>query len=202
MNFSELKTELSDRGFTYLSDTRRGQFINRACARLDNMYRWPYREASGVGIAPLTVSDLGQIEAVTNQSQSDYPLSESSYIDLTNWFGDLAITGTPSYWYRAYVAGNPTVATYPVSTSDSIGVQYWKAPPILSGTAVPLAPLRFHLLYVDMAVQLAYRDSDNHAMAESLQIEINRQTFEMIEDLLPQQGPTSQSTGWLNSEDW
>lgn len=200
MNFSELKTELSDRGFNYLSDTRRGQYINRAVARLDGMYRWPFREASVVGTAPLTITDLGQVEAVTNQDQSDYPLYESSYADLTNWYGDLAITGTPYYWYRAYPAGSPVVATYPVSTNN-IGVQYWKITPTLTGTDTPLAPTRYHLLYVDMAVQMAYRDSDNHAAAESLVVEINRQVFEMVEEQLPQQGPNSQMLNYY-AGDW
>lgn len=201
MNFSELTTELGNRGFSYLSDTRKGQFINRAISRLDSMYRWPYREASGTGVAPVTISDLGQVEAVTNQNRGDYPLEESSYADLTNWYGDLTTTGTPIYWYRAFVSGDPVVATYPVST-DTVGIQYWKITPTLDSTDEPLAPERYHLLYVDMAVQMAYRDSDNHAQAEALQVEVNRQIFEMIEDLLPQQGPGYQRTTWWSSEDW
>lgn len=200
MNFSQLKQELADRGFTMLSDTRRGQFINRAVQRLDSMYRWPYREASGVGVAPLSISNLGQVETVTNQTQNDYPLYESSFTDLTNWYGDLSTTGTPYYWYRAYVSGNPVIATYPTNT-DSIGVQFWKISPTLTGTDNPISPERYHLLYVELAVQMAYRDRDNHAAAESLQLELNRQVFEMVEELLPQQGPTSQQLFYYG-EDW
>lgn len=199
MNFAELKQELADRGFTMLDDTRRGVFVNRACARLDNMYRWPYREKSGTGTSPVTVTDLGQIEAVTNETEN-YVIEESSYIDLVRWFGDLSITGKPFYWYRAFVNGDPVIATYP-SNTDSIGVQYWKTPPILTGTDTPLAPTRFHYLYVDLAVQMAYRDMDNHAEAEGLWAEINRQILEMIEDLLPQQGPNSQQLNYY-AGDW
>lgn len=200
MNYPELKQELASRGFDYLSDTRLGQFINRACARLDNMYRWPYRETSGQGVAPVVVPDMGQIEAVTNETDN-YALCESSYIDLVNQFGDLSTDGKPYYWYRASVNGDPLVVTYPTNT-DLIGVQYWRRPPTLTGTDIPLAPERFHLLYVDIAVQMAYRDNDNHAAAEALVVEVNRQIFEMIEDLLPQQGPVSQLTNWASSEDW
>jgi len=202
MNFSELKTELSDRGFQHLSDTRLGRYVNRAVARLDGMYRWPYREDNGIGIAPLVVPALGQVEAVTNQSQGDYPLSESSYKDLTEWYGDLTTEGPPRYWYRAYVSGDPIVATYPVSTTDIIGVQFWKITEELTGTNTPEAPDRYHMLYVDLAVQMAYRDMDAHAMAEAMRPEINQQVLEMMDDLLQQQDPTFQRTTWYSSEDW
>jgi hypothetical protein len=156
--------------------------------RIDGMYRWPYREDSGIGIAPVVIPTLGQVEAVTNQSVNDYPLEESSYKDLTEWFGDLATTGAPMYWYRAYVSGNPVIATYPVST-DTIGVQFWQIFPDLTGTDTPSMPDRYHMLIVELAVQMAYRDMDAHAMAEAMRPEINTQIFEMMEDMLPQQDP-------------
>lgn len=200
MTFAELKTELLARGFDTLSDARAGQYINRAYHRLNGMYRWPYREDSGVGIAPLSIPTLGQVEAVTNQSQSDYPLVESTYKDLTEWYGDLATTGTPCYWYRAYVNGDPVIATYPVST-DSIGVQFWQIFADLTGTDTPDLPSRYHLLLVDMAVMMAYRNMNAHAMAEAMRPEINQQVIEMIEDLLPQQDPLFQRQAWDAHDD-
>ena len=199
MTFAELKLELSDRGFNYLSDTRSGVFINRAKDRLDNMYRWPYRDTVAAGAAPLTVADLGQVESVVNTSQGSYPLCEAQHTDLTNWFGDLTITGTPAYWYRTNLSATLKVAVYPVSTNN-ISVQYWKRTPALTGVTVPLSPDTYHTLIVDLAVQMAYRDSDNHASAEALWGEINRQILEMIEDLLPQQQFSYQTTGY-GSED-
>lgn len=189
MNFSDLTTELSDRGFSHLSPTRLGRYINRAMHRIDGMYRWPYREDSGIGIPPLIIATLGQVEAVTNQSQSDYPLVESSYKDLTEWFGDLTTSGTPIYWYRAYVDGDPIIATYPISDTDTIGVQFWQIFADLTGTNIPAMPTRYHPLIVDMAVMMAYRDMDAHAMAEAMRPEINQQILEMMEDMLPQQDP-------------
>lgn len=185
-----------------LSDARAGQYINRARSRIDGMYRWPYREDGGVGIAPVVVPTLGQVEAVTNQSQGDYPLEESTYKDLTEWYGDLATVGQPLYWYRAYVSGDPIIATYPVSTSDIIGVQFWQIFPDLTGTQIPDMPERYHLLIVDLAVQMAYRNMNAHAMAEAMRPEINQQIIEMIEDMLPQQDALHQKTTWDSSEDW
>ncbi len=73
MTFTELRTGLADRGFAYLTAARLGRYINRGRSRLDGAARWPCRESSGEGTAPLEIPDLGHIEAVTNESQ-DYPL--------------------------------------------------------------------------------------------------------------------------------
>lgn len=201
MNFTELKTELLARGNDMLSDPRAGQYINRAYHRINNMYRWPYREDGGIGVCPVIVPTLGQVEAVTNQSQSDYPLIESSYKDLTEWFGDLTTVGSPRYWYRAYVGGDPIIATYPVSATDIIGVQFWKILPDLTGTDTPEMPERYHLLIVDLAQQMAYRNMDAHAMAEAMRPEINQQILEMMDDMLPQQDPLYQRQSWGVHED-
>jgi hypothetical protein len=64
MQFSALKQELSDRGFSMMSDTRLGYIINRAAQQLDMSYLWPYREAGVTGTAPVTISDLGRVQAV------------------------------------------------------------------------------------------------------------------------------------------
>lgn len=202
MNFDALKSELADRGFTYLNDTRRGYFINRAIARLDTMFRWPYRYSTATGTMPITITDMGQVDFVVD-STGQYPLCEASRKDIINWYGDVSLTGTPIYWYRTPSAGTESsiVNAFPVSTSDQFEVRYWiKSTDLSSPTDEPLAPDRYHLLYVDLAVQLAYRDSDNHASAESLWVEINRQIGEMIEDLLPQHDVTTQRTTW-SSED-
>lgn len=201
MNFTELTAELAARGNDHITLARRGQYINRAMHRIDNMYRWPYREDGGIGVAPVIVPTLGQVEAVTNQSQGDYPLEESSYKDLTEWFGDLATAGSPRYWYRAYVAGDPIIATYPVSATDIIGVQFWKKFPDLTGVVVPDMPSEYHMLIVDLAQMMAYRDVGAHAMAEAMRPEFNTQIIEMMDDLLPQQDPSFQRQAWGVHED-
>lgn len=200
MNFTELTAELQARGNDHLTPARAGQYVNRAYQRINGMYRWPYREEGGIGVAPVIVPNLGQIEAVTNQSQGDYPLIESSYKDLTEWFGDLTTVGSPRYWYRAYVNDDPIVATYPVN-GDTIGVQYWKVLPDLTGVVSPELPSRYHMLIVDMAQQMAYRDMSAHAMAEAMRPEIAQQVLEMMEDMLPQQDPLYQRQSWGVHED-
>lgn len=204
MNFTALKAELAARGFDHLSDTRLGQYVNWGRAELDDLYRWPYREAAVTGTAPLIVTDLGVIEAVTNET-SHATLQPADFRGLLEDYGDLSLSGTPSSYYVSWATGVPEVATYPAST-NTIGVQYWKVTPDLSaGTDTPLAPTRFHGLIVDLAVRRAYRDRDNHQAAEQLQVEIDRQVQTMIGALLGGQqvqgaGLYMQVTG--ASEDW
>lgn len=202
MNFAELVDELQARGFDYLSDARAGQLINWAVAELDETELWPFREASATGTAPLAITDLGTIEQVINVSQSNVSLEPAEYGELVATYGDLSTDGTPSCFYVAWPSGVPTVATFPES-SDTIGVQYWRVTAELSGTDTPAAPERFHKLIVDMAAREAYRDSDNHAAAEGLQAQIDRDLARMRAALFTDQ---IQGPGFIRiiagSADW
>lgn len=183
MDFTALKQELSDRGFTYLTDARLGQYINWARAELDDTDLWPYREAFATGAPPLAISDLGTIEKVLNVDTTQ-PLIASDYGLLLEAYGDLSTTGTATYYYTATPAGTPEVATFPVG--DTIGVQYWKVTPDLTADSdTPLAPTRFHRTIVNIAVRMAYRDADDHAAAEQLQAEIERDLLGMRVALVP-----------------
>ena len=179
MDFSALKTELAARGFDHLSSTRQGYYINAARAELDRMYLWPWREASATGTAPLTISDLAVVEAVTDTT-NDTVLTPIDYRTLLHTFPDLSTAGNPTYYYTARPS-SPEVATYPVSSSATIGVQYWKVTPDLSASSdTPASPTEAHYTIVDLAVRRAYRDSDNHAEAEAIQSEIDRAIGQLL----------------------
>ena len=184
MNFSDLKTEFAERGFDDFSDTRRGSFINQGLRELDRWALWPWREKSVTGTAPLTVTDLGVIEAVTNETQ-DYPLKGAQFRDLLSFYGDRSISGTPEVYYVAWPSGVPVVATYP-DNSDTIGVQYWKVTADLSASSdEPSSPDDVHPLIVDLAVVRAYRAKDNHEAARELRAEVDHQ----LQQLLVQYSP-------------
>jgi hypothetical protein len=194
VNFVELKAELSERGFSHLSQQRLGQYVNRARARLDAMYRWPYLLTGTASIA--TIADLGQVDSVYNTT-GGYTLDEATFEELQNDYSDtLTATGSPSYWYRTSAG----VGTYPITT-DSIMVTYWKRSPVLTETDTPLAPSDYHMLYVDIAQAMAYRDSDNHQAAEALQVDIDRQVAEMATSLLAQSERQYMRITFA-SEDW
>lgn len=181
MNFSALKTEYSGRGFNHLSDGERGSDINQARAALDEMFLWPYREKGVTGVAPVAIPDLGVVETVTNED-IDYQLAPADFRSLGGAVGDLSIAGVPMVFY---VGSGNVVATYPVSSSAIIGVQYWRITPDLMDDAdLPLAPSRFHPLIVDLAVSRGYRRTDNFASAQALQPWIDQQVQVMVDSLL------------------
>lgn len=202
MQFSELYTELSDRGFSYLSTARLKQIINDAVQELDEMFPWPYREASATGTAPLAVSDLGTIEQVTNETD-DYVIEPRTFQWLSQMFGDLSISGDPTYYYVAWPSGTPEVATYP-SNSDTIGVQYWKVTPSLSADAdTPLAPSRYHQTYLKIAQRMAESERGNLNVAAGLQQEIDRMVGRMVNALLggqQLQGVGDQTRVWASED--
>lgn len=174
MDFSDLKTELADRGFSDLTDPRAGVYINNALAELNRLALWPWLEDSVTGTSPLSIPTLGQIEAVTNES-ADYRILPADFNNLLSAYGDLSTSGSPTWYYRASPSGTPAVGTYP-SNSDTIGVQFWKTTATLSADGdVPEAPEDVHYLIVDLAVRRASRDSGDHAGAEAIQGEIDRQ---------------------------
>lgn len=204
MNFAELKAEVQARGFNHLDSdgTRAGRFVNTAYLGLCGMYQWPFLEESATGTAPLAISDLGTVEAVIVTSDSNRELTPSTYQWLVAEFGDLSTDGTPEYWYRANPSGTFQVATYPES-SETIGVQYFEIPAELTGTDTPVVPARYHDILVDMAVCMAYRDSDNHAAAEALQAHVDRRVLQMVNQLFNEQiqGPGLMQIR-AGSEDW
>lgn len=181
-----MRQELSDRGFAQLTPTRLGRLINRARSRVDLTNVWSYRTTTTTSIASIT--DIGQVESVVNTTKN-YPLEEVGYLDLVEWFNNLATTGSPKYWYRT----NAGVATYPVTT-DTITVRYWKVPPDLSADGdTPTAPARFHQLYVDVAQQFALSEQRDWEGAQTMQGHIDRSIGLMEDDLLPQFQPVHQA---------
>lgn len=204
MDFSDLKTELSNRGFAHLSDTRLGTYVNAARAELDRTALWPWREKSATGAAPLTITDLGTIEAVLNTTQSSFPLQRVDYRTLVENYGDLSTSGTALYYYVAWPSGTPEVATYP-SGSDTIGVQYWRITPDLSADSdTPASPAQAHYTIVDLAVRRASRDSGNDDVAAAIQPEIDNAISQLIEQYPPgmADGPEAYVGVSFASSDW
>jgi len=203
MDFSDMKTELAARGFDYLSDTRLGRIINDAMHELDEMYVWPYRESSGSGETPVTVSDLGTIELVTNETDQ-YVIEPRTYQWLSETFGDLSLTGDPKYYYVAWPEGVPVVATYPTNT-DTVGVQYWKIRADLSDSIdEPLAPARFHSVYLKIAQRMAESERGNVNIVQALQGEIDLMVARMVNALCggqQLQGPGDVTRVWT-AEDY
>jgi hypothetical protein len=157
--FAELKAAVLARGFNRLTDTQRGEYVNAAVTEIDGLYPWPYRLTTTTGAAPLAVSTLGEVDTVTDTVQ-DVALEPAPFQLLTDWFGDVTTTGSPSYFYVDWAAGAQTVRVFPVSTNN-LSVRHYAIPTALSAAGdTPAAPTRFHLsVYVPVACRMAAADS-------------------------------------------
>jgi hypothetical protein len=180
VDFTTLKQEFADRGFSRLSASRQGFYVNEGRRRLDNLALWPYRLASASGASPLTITDLGTIEEVANSAVTGSPsLDYADRRSLRDSYGDLTITGSPSFFY----VDNGVVRTYPVG--GTLAVRYYKRPPQLSaGADTPLAPVDYHMLYVDYAEDEAHAGKSDWQGASALAQRIQVKTAEMVSDLL------------------
>lgn len=181
MNFTTLKTELSDRGFAYLTDTRLGQYVNWAMHEFQSYQPWPWRLATS-STASWTTATI----ALTN---CDRILSVGISSDATNFtmlapmpydeFAQLeeSRTGTPKY-YTAYSDPTTTTTTnvdlLPKTGTWTVKITYLISYADISGTTVPAVPGQYHITLVDIAARMAYRDVDNHDAAAAVQQSIDR----------------------------
>lgn len=203
MTFAELKTELAARGFTDLSDTRRGTYINAARAELDRMFLWPWRQKSSSSASTVALSDFGPIERVLDSTR-DVSLQPVDYQSLTDGYGDLSIAGTPWAYYVVWTSGTATVTPFP-TTSNTLEVRYYRTTADLSAAGdTPVAPAEAHYLIVDLAVRRAYRDQDSHDRAGALQSEIDRTLGELLIQYPPglADGPDAYVGVRGESDDW
>jgi hypothetical protein len=209
MDLAALQNEVAARGTDYLG-TRGTTYINLARAQLDAMYLWPYRKASatgspGTGIvtpagAAQNQSALASVYLVQDTANNYATLRQASEGDLRECYGDLSISGVPFAYYITRTGSAGTVNAYPVG--GTLQAFYYMVTPDLAGpTDTPLAPSQYHGLIVDMAIQMAYRDSDDHDMAEKLQVWIDRQLARMVNDLFADQTMDLQPLSF-SSSDW
>lgn len=179
MTYAELKQELVDRGYDYLSTARLGRFVQRSyrtiCARQD----WPFLQTTKEGTAPLEISDLRKVLSVTD-STNDTVLRGMDRRWLAMTYPDLPDEGNPSYWYLE----DDTLKVYPASTSVTLSVRYIKRPAELGESDEPLFPEEYQYLIVDMAATHCLRDNDEYEEARALKLDVDDSVREMAADLL------------------
>lgn len=200
LDFTALQAEVAARGFDFLTTAGGGsaadlvrlkRWINDAMHEADSAEKWDYTYAVQAGAMPLTIADLRLVEDVTMTVSlaglvgQDRSLLESIYGLLST-----NTASTPQFWFRSA----PTIVTaYPLNTSLSISVRYWKFGPDLSaGADVPLMPDRFRQVIVEGAVAKAARDSNDVNMANDALNETARLLNLMRAELLPDYEPQAQ----------
>lgn len=165
MDLSTARTELRNRGFTDLTNSRLNTFLNAGKNTFEDLYAWPWLETTQTGTSPMTISDLKSVLMVSDTTQRNILLGMDRQqvlrIDPT-----LAETRSPAcYWY---LTGESTLKIWP-ATSASLSVLYIKFSAELSlDSDTPLIPSRYHDVWIDFAAVEAYRDNDEFDAASAL----------------------------------
>ena len=201
MDFSTLRQRVADRGFDYLSQTKRGELINQGYHWLCEQHAWPFLRTTTTGTAPLSISDLRHVLYVVD-STNDQELYGEDERTIRDNDPDLAQTGNPQAWY---LTSGPTLNVWPPNTSSSLTVVYLEVPTDLSSDSdTPVIPTRYHPHIVDAAVVEAYRDSDNAEAAEALLASLYVKVGHMVNTLMTPnyQNPDTLVTTAGYSTDW
>lgn len=170
MNFGEIKTAVTDRGYSI--DQVTTSIVNAVYREVLSLQRWPFLEKQSTSIEttvgtagyPLDsiASDWLLIDAVRIEQPGTQLYTNMEYTPPQE-FRDLQHvdrdTGTPFRW----TAINGLLQFFPVPDGVyQVDVDYIQQPPDLSAdTDVPVIPLIYHDILVWGAVaQIAYRERD------------------------------------------
>ena len=194
MNLSEARTELSGRGFDYLSASRQNLMLNDALTEIEDYWEWPWLRKTVTGDAPLQISDLKTVLKVTDANGNEIT-GISDYDDFSP-----IQTGTPTNWWIDDTGGTPTLAMYPTG-SATLTVRYERDHTELTDSGdTPDIPSRYNRVWLDLAVALAYEDSDNFAAAAQIRARAVQRLNQLVEryetrdmQTAPQRGTTSWS---------
>lgn len=190
LTYADLVTEVLDRVGSEDSRTaaRVRRFVNDAMHELDSEEQWDYMFTSATGVAPLTIADLDDVESVADVGNLN-PLIQVDRESLVRDVVDLTQTGQPAYWYKT---APTTIAAWPVSSTVSLTVKYFKFGPDLAAPAdVPLVPDRWRQAIVEKAAAKVLRANGNLDAAKDCLTEYGRLLQQMREKLLP--APSMQS---------
>jgi hypothetical protein len=162
VNLAEARAELSARGFDYLGAPRQTLMLNDALQEIEDFWEWPWLRKTVTGTAPLQITDLKTVLKVYDSTGNEITgISDYDAFDTTT-------TGTPTNWWIDDTSGTPTLIAYPVG-SATFTVRYERDQTTLSAdNDSPDIPTRYARVWIDLAVALAYEDSDNFAAASAI----------------------------------
>lgn len=186
--FADLKTELTNQGFDYLTSTQQGDYINTAYQEVCGLAAWPFLEASTTShTSGTSIADIRQVLYVRDPT-TDRRLQASDARTLVDWYGSLTDTGDPEFWY---FDGQTTLKTYPVNASRELTVSYVKFPADLTGTDQPAIPLRYRMVIVDGAACIAHLENGDYEAEQARRAVWQRRVDMMSQALLGRNNTTT-----------
>lgn len=120
MTIEEYRAEVQAAGLSDITTDRLDRWINRARKKVAARYPWPFLNDTETAAAPLTITDLGIVQSVTDSNGVVLPFAEYTALDRS--YDLTTASGLPSYWYF----DGTVIKTYPVATG-SITVRYVKS---------------------------------------------------------------------------
>jgi hypothetical protein len=193
VNLAEARTELSSRGFDYLSAGRQNLMLNDALTEIEDFWEWPWLTKTVTGATPLQIADLKAVLKVYDANNNEITgLDDADSFSTTD-------TGTPTNWWIDDTSGTPTMIAYPVG-SATLTVRYERDHTELSGdSSSPDIPSRYNRVWLDLAVALAYEDSDNFAAAAQIRNRAQQRLSKLVERYETrdrQSSPQRKVTAW------
>jgi hypothetical protein len=178
MTFKEIREEVQDRGYQYVTTARVDKWVRQAYIWVCSQQPWPFLEAEETGASPLTIADLSQVLYVTD-TDNNVALHGLDLRDIRDKDPGLTSTGNPVNWYLK----NNEVNVWPASAGN-IWVRYIQKPAVLAENAEPLVPEEYQEVIVDGAVLRGLKDNDEYDTAAALQTVIDGQVGIMVDALL------------------
>lgn len=173
MNLAAARQVFASRGFDYVPGQTMNLMLNRARNEFEDYWAWPWLRTTTTGAAPLVLTNLKHVLLVKDSTGAELYGSTPEIVGQGNV--DVALAGTPDFWYLTSdtsdpVAGDDTVTmrTWPASTGVLDVLHTRQTPELALDSDAPLIPTRYQLTWIDLAVVQGYEDSDNFPAATAL----------------------------------
>jgi hypothetical protein len=184
LNREEIREEIVASGAENISSDTGGEdrinrWIQQAYREICDFKPWPFLFDSDEGVAPLTIEELGHVQAVVDVAARN-PLEPITINQLL--LGDPTQTGAgkPEYWYTE---DGETIKVAPASAT-LIRVLYRKVPAELEDGDEPIFDSDYHDLIVTRVRVKVYKATDNLEAAAEILKDYERERDGMVHALM------------------
>lgn len=185
MNRQEIREEIVASGAQNIfkdtgGEDRINRWIQQAIREICDFKPWPFLFDTDEGVAPLTIEELGHVQAVIDVVGRNElePITINQVVagDPTQ-----VAVGRPEYWYTE---DGKTIKVAPSSAALTIRVLYRKVPVELEDDDEPIFDTDYHDLIVTRVRVKAYKATDNLEAAAEMLKDYERERDVMVHALM------------------
>jgi len=166
LNLGQARTALGLRGFDYLTAPQQTYMLNTAKDELEDLWEWPWLQATAAGPTPLTLADFKLMLTVAS---GGLELLGLDLRQVAQDGTDLSLLGTPAYWW---LEGTNILHAWPGDGTPVTLAYLRESPALINSSDQPWIPARYQPLWIDLAVCEAYKDSDNYTASQALRADV------------------------------